>query len=114
MTHYQFIVEYYSSRLVRILFKKGPSRLFRPKTTSLSSIGSYLQEVTGSSNPMSQRQISRLSQYLQESREALIDLVNDIWVVTPVDKEKALERFPNRQLFASWIAATYLLDKVLR
>jgi len=75
-------------------------------------VGPYLVSVTQASSPLLPRQEALLRQHLKTDGEALVDFINDMWVVTPVDKERAARRTPHRRIFASKVASKYLLKKL--
>lgn len=106
MNHYQFIVQYYTSKLVEIRSKISPEKCIPTKALPLKSVPRYLAMVTRTSDPMSPRQENLLAYHLKNEGEVLVDLVNGMWVVTPVDKPKVVLRD-----FAERLAAKYLLNK---
>ena len=115
MSHYQFVVEYYTHRLWTVGVKVAPpgSRIERQNSIAPGHVPGYLAKITGASKAMSPRQIGLMDQHVRKEGWAMVDFVNDMWVVTPVDKEKSALQTPERKMFfASRIAAKYILKKI--
>lgn len=100
MVRYKFIVEYYTSKLntVKVYVVGKDIKVPPPRALAPEFVAEYISRIAKSEIP--EKKIILMNQHVKKSGGAQIHFINDLWLVVPLEPEKALRKFPNRKLFS--------------